>query len=684
MALLIARGDPLLAPLLSSHIFVLQFMDSILDCIKCNVADILFSNTYSHPHPRIWEQNGLALPLEDAVETLPNWIAREDCYPEEDNFKNKRNPKEVYNVLDGLLKGNLERLKSMSFVGFDIQIIEIMMLNISSLATAVNELLSGESIDVAGMVDGAYSLVANYEDHEGILRNLCSEGKLGAALWLREKMIQHGAVPDIVSHNYLLSGLCRSGNLEKAGFLFADMLKMGPFPNCVSFNSYIRGYCRTNNMDNALHLLSSMMSCGVQPNSITCNILAHALCKRGLLEEARKLLGQLVSEDNDKATLDLITSTILMDGYFKNGNVLEAVTIWDEISQQNNKMDVISYNAFIHGLLSNRDMRSAIGAFCQMLKKGFHPDVFTYNILLRGFYKEGKLCEASHVYSIMLMKGVAPDLITYKIIIRGLCAHGDVEKAYEFLRLMLEESMVPDPSIWNCVIYGYGRGGDLGRALFVRDQMLASGIVPNVFTYNALIDAQVKRENLSDAYLLKREMHLNGLFADVVTYNLLIGAACNLGRMRFALWLHDEMLRRGCEPDIVTYTELIRAYCWLCIAQQLDPRILDTTTELQKGFNCQSRSKYLMQHIIESFILREQYNVARRMHLATSSHLWERSVIPKRQKEKEFDETGIDQGMLVWALRDGLAAHIVATDLLVKVDAQAFVQASNNDDLFWR
>lgn len=62
---------------------------------------------------RICEQKGLAFPLEDAVETLRNWVAREDCFPEEDNFNNKRNPKEVYNVLDGLLKGNLERLKSM-------------------------------------------------------------------------------------------------------------------------------------------------------------------------------------------------------------------------------------------------------------------------------------------------------------------------------------------------------------------------------------------------------------------------------------------------------------------------------------------------------------------------------------------------------------------------------------------
>lgn len=54
------------------------------------------------------------------------------------------------------------------------------------------------------------------------------------------------------------------------------------------------------------------------------------------------------------------------------------------------------------------------------------------------------------------------------------------------------------------------------------------------------------------------------------------------------------------------------------------------------------------------------------------------------QVSSDFTGLLVFPGMLVWALRDGLAAHIIATDLLVKVDAQAFVQASNNDDLFWR
>ncbi|OWM77253.1 hypothetical protein CDL15_Pgr028890 [Punica granatum] len=460
------------------------------------------------------------------------WLETKDWFSGDGGLGGKGDPQAVYNALDGLLKGSLERLRTMR-----------------------------GSISLVGTSDAACISRAGYREHFSTLRKLCAEGKVEAALWLRQKMIQRGVVPDVVSHNYLMNGLCKSGKLEKADSLFEEMQEIGPHPNCVTYNSYIKGYCLASNVDKALFLFSYMVNAGVQPNRITCNILVHALCNRGLVEDAREVLGKIIDEDGDSVSSDLITLTILMDGFFKNGNMVEALHIWNKMSRDYKKVDLVAYNVLVHGFCSNGEIKHAYASFCEMLKRGFLPDVFTYNTLISCLCKEGNFSEASDIHNLMSESEVPPDQISYKTIIQGLCIQGDAIRANEFLQQMLDNSMVPDPLIWNCLIDGYGRSGDINKAFSIKDQMLAFGIAPNVFTYNALIRAQLQKENTDGACLLKKEMQLKGIFADVVTYNLLIGNACNLGEISSALQLYDEMRRTGCQADVITYSELIRGYC---------------------------------------------------------------------------------------------------------------------------
>lgn len=118
--------------------------------------------------------------------------------------------------------------------------------------------------------------------------------------------------------------------MEEVDCLIKEMLAQGPLPNCTTFNTFIRGHCLKGDIDKALSVFSSMAQHGIKPNRITCNILLHALSKEGLVEGARNLLMRILSEC-EKKHIDLITSTILMDGYFKNGDVVEALHCWIKI-----------------------------------------------------------------------------------------------------------------------------------------------------------------------------------------------------------------------------------------------------------------------------------------------------------------------------------------------------------------
>ncbi|XP_073303006.1 uncharacterized protein [Primulina huaijiensis] len=440
----------------------------------------------------------------------------------------------VFNVLDALLKGSLDRLK------------------------ALRENISWVQTGGCGAI-----LETDYISDITLIRSLCLEGKLGAAAYLWTKMVEHLRLPDIVTHNYLLNALslCKSGDLGKAEWLVREMIFQGPFPTCATFNTLLKGYCLVNKVDKALDLFYTMDNHGIRPNRVSCNILVHDLCQKGLLEDARKLLEKILGDDNDGETSELIHSTILMDGYFKTEKTLEALACWNEVFQRGIEADVVAYNVIINGCSTIGDMKCANKSLCQMFKSGYLPDVVTYNTLIGKLCKSGRINEACYVFGDMSMMGVASDHITYKMIIQGLCINGDAVRANNFLSHMLEYSIRPDPLIFNVIIQAFGKCGDIHKALSVRNQMVELGILPNIYTYNALIHAQIKNGNIDQVHYLRKEMILHDVFPDLVTYNMLIGVACNIGLSSSALQLHNEMLKKGCDPDIVTYTILLKHYC---------------------------------------------------------------------------------------------------------------------------
>nr|GMC90123.1 pentatricopeptide repeat-containing protein At5g24830 [Ipomoea batatas] len=437
----------------------------------------------------------------------------------------------VFNVLDSMLKDMLDRLKTMrekkswTCIGFD---------SISK---------------------------SKLRNDEHIIRALCKEGKLGPALSLWSKMIHKFVSPDVFTYNYLINGLSKAGDLEKAEWLVKEMLYRGPTPSCATYNTLIKGYCRNNNVDRALDIFSTMSNHGITPDRVSCNILVDALCKKGLIEDAKKLLEAIIGDKHDEEKPNLITSTIIMDGYFKNGASVQALALWEKLRSV--QIDGIAYNVIIHGFCLSQDTVMVYNCMCKMLKTGITPDVFSYNTFIGLLCKEGKMDEACYMFNVMTRMGVCPDRITYKMIIQGLCMNGEVGKANDFLCCMLENSIIPEPLIWNVVIHGYGRHGSVRSAEYIRSKMVAFCVPPNVYTYNALIYAKINDGNFIEAHSLKKEMLLHGLLPDLVTFNLLIGAACSVGNIHSALHLYGEMLRMGCEPDIITFTELLKCCCIL-------------------------------------------------------------------------------------------------------------------------
>lgn len=409
-----------------------------------------------------------------------------------------------------------------------------------------------------------YTMKTDYSQHVNTIRNLSLEGKLGVASWLLNKMIHaDGVIPDVITHNHLINGFCKVGAIEKAEWLIRQMSYCGPSPNCATYNTLMKGYCALHDIDKAMDLWSTMRDNGdnkVKPNIVTFNIIVHAMCRKGkLYDEARVLLLRLTDEDSEK---NLVSSTILMDNYFKNGNACLALRLWGEICKRSKELDVVAYNVLIHGYYLSLDVIRMYKYVIGMLKTGLAPDIFTYNTLISGLCKVKMIDDACYMFYIVMPRmGVSPDVVSYNILIHGLCKVGNVLKAHELLNCMVEKSMIPKPPIWNTIIHGYGKIGDKQSAFYVKDQMNTYGVSPNVYTYNALIRMLVKTGEIFEARMLMKEMLMVGPLPDTVTYNLLVGAESEYGHLYSAHQVYEDMLKRGYHPDVVTYTQLIKGYC---------------------------------------------------------------------------------------------------------------------------
>ncbi|KAG2240247.1 hypothetical protein Bca52824_091008 [Brassica carinata] len=245
MTLLISCGE-----VSSSQITLLRLLNQSVDFLFDNVSRILapvFTNLRDFEMRLSCIERPQFTPSDHSYLSTENWISDKKGYDD-----HKGDPEANFNAGFDLEKESVCRTKSLRY---------------------------DESIAI----------------HASIMRDLCLQGKLDAALWLREKLMQNGFIPGLVTHNHLLNGLCKLGSMDKADGLVKEMWEMGPSPNCVSYNTFIKGLCSVNNVDKALYLFSTMNKYGVKPNRVTLRVDRHICILRIILF----LRGQMTLEIHD-------------------------------------------------------------------------------------------------------------------------------------------------------------------------------------------------------------------------------------------------------------------------------------------------------------------------------------------------------------------------------------------------
>ncbi|KAL0408914.1 UNVERIFIED_CONTAM: Pentatricopeptide repeat-containing protein, mitochondrial [Sesamum radiatum] len=272
-----------------------------------------------------------------------------------------------------------------------------------------------------------------------VLEVLVQNGFMRSAYWVMERVINANmhSIVNVLTDGYLgIEVTCKvldlllwlyskKSDVERCLWVFDKMVRNGFLPDVKNCNRILR-LLRDRDLVGAGPITGDAEE-GLPSNDVTFNVLINGLSKKGMLVEALGLGEEMILRG---ALPTVSTYNAFMHGYCKQGRDREST---DGKNVFNNEMqglepDRIAYTTCIAGELKLGDSYAAFKLQEEMLAKGFPPDVITYNVFVDGISKLGDLEQACELLQKMIQDGVVPDQVTYTSIIHAHLELGTLEK----------------------------------------------------------------------------------------------------------------------------------------------------------------------------------------------------------------------------------------------------------------
>ncbi|KAL1812218.1 hypothetical protein ACET3Z_022283 [Daucus carota] len=329
---------------------------------------------------------------------------------------------------------------------------------------------------------------------------------------------QEGYVHDSRTYNVMMRILGKARQFETMVTLLEEMGQKGVL-NIETFQIAIQSFGASQERRKAVAMIELMKKYKFKVDVDTINCLLDALGRVKLGEEAQLLFGEL----EERFTPNLQTYTVLLNGWCKVKNIMEAGRVWNEMND-----------------------------------KGFKPDVVAYNTMLRGFLDDKELPDAMKLFEVMKTEGPTPNVQSYSIMIRYLCKQKLIKRAVGYFEEMASYGCQPDAAVYTCLITRFGNMNKMDKVFGLLKQMKERGCPPDAQMYNALIKLMTRRKMQKNALRIYTEMLQNGIHPTIDTYNILIKSFFQTKKfgMGFAAW--EDMKQRGCCPNYNSYDLLIR------------------------------------------------------------------------------------------------------------------------------
>jgi pentatricopeptide repeat protein len=284
-----------------------------------------------------------------------------------------------------------------------------------------------------------------------LLKGMAEQGNVNEAMEL-SKIVESKGLWDDVTTNTLVKVAVKAEEFQIAEDILSKHTtsfnydtvngsgRRGDHPNIEAYTELVDGYAKAGFLENALGIMQLMLKREVEPNEYTYTCIVGALARSNKVRQARKMIEYALKLNLPRKRLTPIynafISGLLSDNWSDNlesvgqashaGNVIEALSIFQEMQELNIRPNVVTVSVIIDGLGRCNPPR------CQVAKELVQHLEFLSQAKSRI---GNRLPDASSRGISLSNKKIATALI------RAYGRGNDVESAIEAFR------MIPDPDV---------------------------------------------------------------------------------------------------------------------------------------------------------------------------------------------------------------------------------------------
>ncbi|XP_010413276.1 PREDICTED: pentatricopeptide repeat-containing protein At3g62470, mitochondrial [Camelina sativa] len=361
---------------------------------------------------------------------------------------------------------------------------------------------------------------------------------------------QPGFAHDSRTYNSMMSILAKTRQFETMVSVLEEMGTKGLL-TMDTFTIAMKAFAAAKERKKAVGIFELMKKYKFKIGVETINCLLDSLGRAKLGKEAQVLFDKL----KERFTPNMMTYTVLLNGWCRVRNLMEAARIWNDMIDQGLKPDIVAHNVMLEGLLRSRKKSDAIKLFHVMKSKGPSPSVRSYTIMIRDFCKQSSMETAVEYFDDMIDSGLQPDAAVYTCLITGFGTQKKLDTVYQLLEEMQEKGHPPDGKTYNALIKLMANQKMPEHATRVYDKMIQNEIEPSIHTFNMIMKSYFMARNYEMGRAVWDEMIKKGICPDDNSYTVLIRGLIGEGKSREACRYLEEMLDKGMKTPVIDYNK---------------------------------------------------------------------------------------------------------------------------------
>ncbi|KAL5734762.1 hypothetical protein ACOSP7_032623 [Xanthoceras sorbifolium] len=402
-------------------------------------------------------------------------------------------------------------------------------------------------------------------------------GKMGE-LRLAREVFDKMPKRDVVAWNAIIAGLSQSSHPHEALGCFKSMRFRGVEPDLVSFLNLVPAVSKLADMSCCRCIHSYVIRRGF--DEVLSNGLIDMYCKCGDARVARCVFDRMrVKNDVSWGTM--------MAGYAHNGCFFKVLEFFDQIKNENLKMNKVSAGSALLAAGELGDLEKGKEIQDLVMRQNFDIDVLLATSIMNMYAKCGELEKAKKLFGELPER----DLVAWSAIIAAFVQSGYPEEALSLFRDMqkiylrpnsvtlmsilpacaqlsllrlgksvhcyaLKANIDSDISIGTALVYMYAKCGFFSGALTIFNRMSCKDVI----TWNALINGYIQIGYPCDAIEIFHELGLSEISPDPGTMGSFLQACVLLNDLDLGSYIHGQIIKYGFHSDSRVMNALIDMY----------------------------------------------------------------------------------------------------------------------------